>query len=67
MYFAPMSLLRSLARLDQRLMPGLRQPREAAEDYLRRTALMYRFRYNDVGRALREHFEHLDAERTENK
>ncbi len=54
-------------RFDQRLMPGLRQPGESAEDYLRRTAEMYRFRYNDVGRALREHFEHLDAERTQNK
>ncbi len=62
-----MSLLRSLMRFDQRLMPGLRQPGESAEDYLRRTAVMYRFRYNDVGRALREHFEHLDAERTQNK
>ena len=62
-----MSLLRSLIRLDQRVMPGLRQPGESAEDYLRRAAVMYRFRYNDVGRALREHFEHVDAERRQNK
>ncbi len=62
-----MSLLRSLTRLDQRLVPGLRQPGESAEDYLRRTAKMYRFRHNDVGRALKEHFEHLDAERKQKK
>jgi hypothetical protein len=66
-YVGPMSYLRSLARLDQRLMPGLRQPGESAEDFLRRTARMFRFRYSDVGRALREHFEHLDAERRQNE
>ncbi len=66
-YVEPMSYLRSLTRLDQRLMPGLRQPGETAEDFLRRTARMFRFKYSDVGRALREHFEHLDAERRQNE
>lgn len=62
-----MSYLRSLTKLDQRLMPGLRQPGESAENFLRRTANMFRFQYSDVGYALREHFEQLDAEREQNR
>ena len=34
--------------------PDLRQASESAEEFLRRTAGMFRFRYNDAGRALQE-------------
>lgn len=60
-------LRRRLRRLDQRLLPGLRQDDESAEGFLRRVAVMYRFKDNDVGRALSEHFQRLDAEREERR
>jgi hypothetical protein len=57
-----------LRRLDSRVLPGLRQPGETAEVYLRRAIHDRRpggfAAWADVIQALREHFRDLDAERS---